>query len=180
MKNILEQIHEVQLKTFCQLETFRHKDYLKILPNKRRGLYWLWTNLSLDELQRDAVPNSSKEVPISRLISHRKDLNAICKIENSNYVVVYNGIGGYIKSESSGLRGRINQEVIGNGPTVGTLNILQNSDISRWAVSYFDFDAPENKYIIQQLNSTSPYLEYAKDLEMLWRLHYGSPILSRH
>lgn len=180
MKDILEQIHEVQLKSFCQLETFRHNDYLKILPTKRRGLYWLWTNLSLEELERDTVPNSRKEVPISRLISHRKELNSICKIERNNYVVVYNGIGGYNKSASSGLRGRINQEVIGNGPTVGTLNILQNSDISRWAVSYFDFDSPENAGIIKQLNSASPYLEYAKDLEMLWRVHYGTPILTRH
>jgi hypothetical protein len=180
MKDILEQIHEVQLKSFCQLETFRHNDYLKTLPTKRRGLYWLWTNLSLEELERDTVPNSRREVPISRLISHRKELNSICKIESSNYVIVYNGIGGYKKSVSSGLRGRINQEIIGNGETVGTLNIIKNSDISRWAVSYFDFDAPENAKIIKQLNSASPYLEYAKDLEMLWRLHYGTPILTRH
>jgi hypothetical protein len=181
MKNILEQMHDVQLKTFCSLETFRQKNYLKILPNKRRGLYWLWSNLSLDELEIDTIPPTRMEVPISRLISHRKQLNSICKIENYNYLVIYNGIGGYKKLPATfGLRERINQEVIGNGETVGTLNILQNSDISRWAVSYFDFDAPENNNIIQQLNSSSPYLEYAKDLEMLWRLHYGSPILSRH
>ncbi|MDI5899446.1 hypothetical protein [Flavobacterium yafengii] len=181
MKDIVEQIHKVQLESFCPLETFRHKDYLKTLPTNRRGLYWLWTNLSLNELERDTVPNSKKEVPISRLIGHRKQLNNICKIEKSNYLVVYNGIGGYNKSPASfGLRERINQEVIGNGPTVGTLNILQNSDVSRWAVSYFDFDAPENAEIIIHLNSDSPYLEYAKDLEMLWRLHYGTPILTSH
>jgi hypothetical protein len=181
MKDILEQIHEVQLKSFCQLETFRHNDYLKILQTKRRGLYWLWTNLTLEQLEYNTLPNSKKEVPISRLIEHRKQLNNICKIETSNYLIVYNGIGGYNKLPAkSGLRERINQEVIGNGETVGTLNILKNSDISKWAVSYFDFDAPENAEIIKQLNSASPYLEYAKDLEMLWRLHYGTPILTRH
>ena len=181
MRTIIEQIHDVQLKTFCSLEVFRSKDYLSILPNKRRGLYWLWSNLTLEELELNTLPHSRMEVPISRLISHRKELNGICKLENSNYVVVYNGIGGYKKIPASfGLRERIYQEAKANGNTVGTLNILQNSDISRWAVSYFDFDAPENKKIIQQLNSTSPYLEYAKDLEMLWRLHYGSPILTRH
>lgn len=181
MKDILEQIHKVQLKSFCQLETFRHKDYLKTLPTNRRGLYWLWTNLTLKELELNTIPNTRKEVPISKLITQRKELNNICKIETCNYLLVYNGIGGYIKEPATfGLRERISQEVIGNGKTVGTLNILKNSDLSKWAVSYFDFDAPENAEIIKQLNSSSPYLEYAKDLEMLWRLHYGTPILTRH
>ncbi|SEB02404.1 hypothetical protein SAMN05443667_115123 [Flavobacterium gillisiae] len=180
MKDILEKIHKVQLESFCKLETFRHKDYLKILPTNHRGLYWLWTSLTLDELQMNTLPNIRKEVPISRLVEHRKLLNNICRIEKNDYVVVYNGIGGYHKSKSSGLRERIKQEVKGNGETVGTLNILKNSDISKWAVSYFDFDAPENAEIIEELNSASPYKEYAKDLEMLWRLHYGTPILTRH
>lgn len=180
MKDILELIHKTQMNTFCSLEVFRQKDYLRKLPLNRRGMYWLWSNLSLEELELNTLPNSRKEVPISRLISHRKHLNNVCRVEKSNYVVVYNGIGGYNISKSSGLRERINQEVIGNGETVGTLNILKNSDISRWAVSYFDFDAPENAEIIKVLNSTSPYKEYAKDLEMLWRLHYGTPILTRH
>lgn len=180
MKDILEKIHKIQMQSLCTLETFRNKEYLKILPTNHRGLYWLWTNLTFEELQMNTLPNIRKEVPISRLVEHRKFLNNICTIEKNSYLVVYNGIGGYHKSKSFGLRERINQEVIGNGDTVGTLNILKNSDISKWAVSYFDFDADENVELVAELNSASPYFEYAKDLEMLWRLHYGTPILTRH
>ena len=180
-KNILEQIHESQLKTLVNLETFRNRDFIKTLPNRKRGLYWFWTSLSLEDLELKTKLAIKKEVPISKLISQRKDLNNICSIKKERFQVVYNGIGGYKKVPASfGLRERINQEVKANGPTVGTLNILQNSSIEHWAVSYFDFDAPENRGIIKQMKSESPYTEFAKDIEMLWRLQYGTPILTRH
>lgn len=183
-KNIVEAIHEAQLQTLVPLETFREKEYLKTLPTRNRGMYWLWTSLSFDDLERKtkiSTKEEHKEVPIKKLITQRKDLKNTCKIQFEDYVVVYNGIGGYKKEPASfGLRERINQEVKANGPTVGTLNILQNSNIKQWAVSYFNFDDPINEKIISQLNSKNPYIEFAKDLEMLWRLEYGTPILTRH
>jgi hypothetical protein len=181
MKSILEQINEVQLRTLCDLESFKNRNHLNSLPTKHRGLYWLWSNFTLDELENTTAININKEVPINQLISHRKNLNNICNIKVQDYLIVYNGIGGYNKLPAEfGLRERINQEIIANGTTVGTLNIQQRSDISRWAVSYFDFDSAENMHIIRELNSLNPYIEYGKNLEMLWRLHYGTPILTRH
>ena len=47
-------------------------------------------------------------------------------------------------------------------------------------MSFFDFDNPENQELLKVLNTTNPYQEYAKDLEMIWRLEYGTPILCRH
>ena len=178
--DILDRINQSQMETFVELEKFREKAFTKTLPTGQRGLYWLWTNLDYAELESQTKPNSNEEVPITQLVSQRKGLSKICNLEKEGYRVVYNGIGGYRKPGSFGLRERINQEVIGNGATVGTLNILQNSDITRWAVSYFNFDAPENKEIIEMLDTPEPYIKCGKDLETLWRLEYGTPILCRH
>ena len=177
---ILSRINRSQLETFVQLERFRERSYTSILPRRQRGLYWLWTDLSYEELETTTQKDSRMEVPIIRLVSQRKGLSKICNMENRGYKVVYNGIGGYKTAVSFGLRERINQEAKGNGPTVGTLNILQNSQIARWAVSYFNFDATENSEIIELLNTNEPYINCSKDLEALWRLQYGTPILCRH
>jgi hypothetical protein len=177
---VLERINESQLKTFTELQVFRDTSYTKILPTRQRGLYWLWTDLDYESLETSTRQNINAEVPISQLISQRKDLKMICGIKKDRFQVVYNGIGGYKTAKSFGLRERINQEVIGNGPTVGTLNILQNSDIKHWAVSYFNFDDSKNAEIIDLLDSQNPYLTHSKNLESLWRLQYGTPILCRH
>jgi hypothetical protein len=180
MKNIISDIHKAQLKTFCSLDSFLDKETCPLL-NKHRGLYWFWTDLSINDLAKGVEGNINKEVPIKKLIAHRKDLNFICKVKDKKFRIVYNGIGGYNKEPAKfGLRERIRQEFQGNGPTVGTLNIQRVSSSKNWAVSYFDFDAKENRNIIKKLKSENPYLDYAKDLEIMWRIEYGVPILCRH
>ena len=47
-------------------------------------------------------------------------------------------------------------------------------------VSFFDFDDPINLGIIKKLKSENPYTEFANDLETLWRLEFGHPILCRY
>lgn len=180
MKNIITDIHNAQLKTFCSLDSFLDKNTCPLL-NRTRGLYWFWTDIEISKLANGVKAHINKEVPIKKLINHRKDLNLICKVLNKNFRIVYNGIGGYKKEPAKfGLSERIRQEFQGNGPTVGTLNINRVSKSKNWAVSYFDFDAEENKDIVKKLKSKNPYLEYAKDIEMMWRIEYGTPILCRH
>jgi|SRR5690606_29425429 len=183
MKILINQIHENQLKTFCPLiDFYKNKVHYNILPKKHRGLYWLWTDVDFSEL-KNAVPRvNTQEVPINKLVTYREQLNNIARIEKDGFKIVYNGIGGYKKVPATfGLRERINQEIHCNDYRTGTLNILnRNFKIENWAVSFFDFDHPENKAILKVLNSESPYQDYAKDLEMIWRLEYGTPILCRH
>jgi hypothetical protein len=179
-KKIITTIHEEQLKTFCSMTDFRENG-LKNLPTKQRGLYWLWTDLTMVQLAKEAKPHENKEVPISSLLAQRDELQHVGRYYNEkNFRVVYNGVGGYKKTKSFGLRERINQEINANGPTVGTLNILKNSTVGNWGVSYFNFDEENNKELIPLLNFDDAYNTYAKDLEMIWRLEHGHPILCRH
>lgn len=179
-KNILHQINQKQIENFYTIDSFTAMG-TSILPQYKRGLYWIWTNTNLDEL-KNVIHHHKKEVPISKLINQRLGLNSICQIEHNGFKVVYNGIGGYkTNPKSFGLRERILQEFNSKSNQTGALNIRnRNENNSRWAVSFFNFDDEENKKLFPFLNEPEAYINYASDIEKLWRLEFGHPILCRH
>jgi hypothetical protein len=144
-------------------------------------MYWFWTDLSFELLEETISFENTKEVPIGKLVKSRKELNCISKVSKDDFIVVYNGIGGYrTETKSFGLRERINQEISCNDYRTGTLNLNRMFSLENWAISYFDFDDEENKQLLNILNTKEPYLDFAKELENLWRLEFGTPILCRH
>ena len=178
MKTLINQIQNEQLNHFYTLTEFINN---KPLATKRRGLYWLWTNLDFSELKKATPIKGSKEVPIDRLVEHRDGLNNITNINKDGFKIVYNGIGGYKKTPAAfGLRERINQEITCNDYRTGTLNLARRFKPENWAISFFDFDDEKNKAILKTLKTKDPYADCAKDLENLWRLEFGTPILCRH
>lgn len=202
-KTVLSCIHERQLKTLCTVSYFNDNLPIEKLPTKHRGLYWIWTSLSFEFLKKIKTNHNTKEVPIAKLVSERQGLKNICDIKKSievnnenriadnieevEFRIVYNGIGGYKReSKSSGLRERILQELNCNSPGTGTLNILNRSDSEKdwdikWAVSHFDFDDEDNIKILKSLECEGNlYDKYAKAIESNWRIEYGVPILTRH
>ncbi len=186
LKKLLNQIQEKQIKTFQLVSEFKNINNLPNLPTKHRGLYWIWTNHSIENLQRILTKPKTKEVPITELVSRRFELNNICNISQNGYKIVYNGIGGYKKEPPAfGLRERINQELKCSDKRTGTLNLLNRIDdcnsIDNWAISFFDFDDKHNQEILKTLEyEKNLYLEHSKNLEIDWRIEYGTPILTRH
>lgn len=181
-KEILQQVDKKQLETFCSLPKFLEAG-TQLLPVKSRGLYWLWTKLNFETLANCLDTEGHKgEVPIKQLIERRKNLEHVSKIKIENFLIVYNGIGGYkVDTKGYGLRGRILQELRAKNVNTGSLNLMNRGFREEdWAVSFFDFDAPENQTIVKMLQSENCYSDFAADLEMLWRLEYGHPILCRH
>lgn len=191
-KQLITTINEKQIKTFKNLVDFRGIKQSS-LPTKRRGMYWIWSNLTLDELAKIdkstkiKIKPNTKEVPIKELVSRRRNLKNSCKVNYNGYTVVYNGIGGYKKEPpAAGLRKRINQEINCSSNRTGTLNLENRFDdfntIENWAVSFFDFDDEENKEILKKspIEGTNFYLDHAKNLEIDWRVEFGTPILTRH
>lgn len=185
IKKVLDEINKIQQQKICTVNEFRNNPKL----GKGRGIYWIWTNLTFDELRTTKQNPDAKEVPIEKLINEREELKFICNMKIKDFRVVYNGIGGYkgktvTEKYSYDLRGRINQEFYSKDLRTGTLNIGNRSNIDNWAVSYFDFD--KNEEIIKMLlpepkeKNKSYYEEYANMLEMNWRIEYGHPILNRY
>ena len=138
------------------------------------GFYWLFTNYSINEIQRCDRGNQTGSVDMKQLALHHEGLKHICKIECHGFRLVYNGIGGLGKKKTGGLKERILQEFNG-GEKTGSLAIKKTSlrDLSRWRYSYVtitltDSDFPDIKYD-----------EWSLILERLWRLHYGWPLLCK-
>jgi hypothetical protein len=179
-KSVLQQIQQRQLETFCTLEKFLREGTF-LLPRRKRGLYWLWTRLDYDLLSL-ARDNHKSEVPFIKLIAQRSKLNYLSTIEHDGYKIIYNGIGGYKTNPPKfGLRERILQELNSMDHRTGTLNILNRFDNKEdWGISFFDFDNEKNKLIFNFLNNDDAYLKYASDIEKLWRLEFGHPILCRY
>ena len=183
MKNLIQRINKIQKKQLYTLKEMRAH-----LKTKQRGLYWIWTNLDFETLKstrKDKLETIEKpkqrEVPISKLVNQRAKLTSISTVQKNGFRIVYNGVGGYLtKTKGFGLRERINQEFKCNDHRTGTLNITRGFDLDNWRVSFFNFDDKENIKQFDFLKEKDNYLKYAKDLETIWRLEYGFPILCRH
>lgn len=190
-RKIIEQIHESQKSTIVSLKDFRAKGADKgvdILKTQSRGLYLLWCRTNFNDITIVLAAEGSAHVPIKRLLDSRKGLNHVCKIKENGFTIVYNGICGYThwKSTSAyGLGGRINQECASNDTKTGTLNFLNRGfEIEDWKVNYFNLDDTKNDSILKlldlKLDKAELYQKTANTLEILWRLHYGTPIFCRH
>lgn len=176
MKELIQKINKIQQKHLFTLKEMRAH-----LKTKQRGLYWIWTDLNMTVLEKSNPRKNTQEVPISKLVNQRKNLTMITNITHNNFKIVYNGIGGYLsETKSFGLRERINQEFNCNDYRTGTLNIINRFNPDNWRVSFFNFDDKENIKQFNFLKEKDNYSNYAKDLETIWRLEYGFPILCRH
>ena len=165
-KDFLKRINDEQRSTFCPLEVFRKAPYP--LATHRQGLYWIWTNLSDDDLIAIRDDEETARVPISKLVQERRNLENICKEKKEGFRIIYNGIG-------SGLRERINQELNCSSMATGSL-ALQTRGVKdeNLRISFFDFG--DNKHILGDYN----YLDDAESIEINWRVEFGIPILSRY
>jgi|GEM_PF-5754662 len=178
----INKIHRKQLDKFYKLDEFN----INALKPKQRGLYWIWSSLSNEELSKALHIKGSKHIDISKMIIQRDGFNHICKIQhptNPEFRIIYNGIGGYKKTtkNNSGLRERILQEFNATGKNTGTLSIKSTElDLAKFAVTFFNFDENNNTNELPFLNGVDAYLKYSSDMEKLWRLQFGIPILCMH
>lgn len=169
-----------------QIEHFRQERFLKISRNQRNhlaiessppkktaGFYWIYTNYSQFDLEQQQGPACNNAVNIGKLAHLHCDLANICNIRTGEFRIVYNGIAGV----GTGIRERLGQHFNG-GKGTGSLAILRTvlSDLSRWRVSYATLEETE---ILPHENRAN-FDEVAKDVERMWRLNYGWPILCTH
>lgn len=178
-KRIVELIHRHQSNNVITFDVQNGRTVLTgNLPRGASGLYWFWTTYSIEELSHCTRPlHMTGEVNIGQLVTERNELEHVCQVTSDDeFRVVYNGKGGGT-TNGYGLRERILQEIRGQEGT-GSLSILNSSvnDHSRWRITYLDF---EDEAFLNQLGEDISYQNEGGTFEMLWRLHYGWPILCR-
>jgi len=170
-------LNKIELKRKLSLINFHKNGNDRLVmsnppPVKASGLYWIYTSYSLNELKSCTPSNDTGAIQINELAKLHDGLEYVCKISDQNYRVVYNGIAG----NSCGIRQRIRQHFNG-GQGTGCLSISKSSlnDLSKWRVSYVTIDSE----LPEDIQVPASYNEHAKNIERMWRLRYGWPLLCR-
>jgi hypothetical protein len=145
---------------------------IKPLPDKVAGMYWLYTNYTIEDLKDCTVSTDIGAIPIARIANLHKNLPHVSAMEIDGFKLVYNGIAG----TGLGLRGRVHQHFNG-GKGTGCLSITKSSvnNLDKWRVFYVTLDHKSNT----SHNIKTDYSLHAKELERVWRLTYGWPLLCR-
>lgn len=140
-------------------------------PTKASGMYWIYTDYPVEVLQECTQSPQKGAVDIGRLARQHEGLAHVCTIAVSGFRVVYNGVAG----GKCGLRERIHQHFNG-GEGTGALSICRSSlaELAHWRVSYVLYSPGESD---QPEVACDP--DYHRDLERLWRLQHGWPLLCR-
>lgn len=171
---MLQQIEDIRKKErLLSVSRNAHGNLaIKPLPAKVAGMYWLYTNYTIEDLKNCTVSTDIGAIPIAHIANLHKNLPHVSKIEIGGFQLVYNGITG----TGLGLRGRVHQHFNGGNGT-GCLSITKSlvNNLDRWRVSYVTLDPKSNT----SHNIKFDYSLYAKDLERMWRLTYGWPLLCR-
>lgn len=143
-------------------------DEVKLIEAHKYGLYWIYTDYLLEDVKNSNPSKHEKAIKINFLAKLHEDLPNICKIENEKFQLVYNGIAGPRTEKGKGVRERLLQH-FGNGSAntgciaIGSTNL---NKLKKWKFSYAELTKNE-------------YEKYSKDLERIWRLKYGWPLLCR-
>jgi hypothetical protein len=135
-------------------------------------MYWIYTDYKVNELKACETSDNSGAIPIARLAKMHEGLPHVSTLSIRGFQLVYSGIAG----PALGLRGRIHQHFNG-GQGTGCLSILKSTlcDLDRWRLSFVAFGALAGDEHDVQVD----YSTQAKDLERMWRLTYGWPLLCR-
>jgi len=153
-------------------------------PRNISGFYFLYTSYSLDEIQSCTPSPTTKAVEMNRLASLHAHYAHTCEVKvmdgNEEFWLVYNGIGGS-SSPEYGLRERLLQEFRAVDET-GSLAIRGSSlnDLSKWRYSFVTIKYDRQDSRSCDLPNNWYYLDYGKEIERVWRLKNGWPLLCRH
>jgi len=137
------------------------------IPSKASGFYWIYTKLSLAQFIDTPTPLNPVHIDLSLMATVHKNLEWIIKQNNSDYWCVYNGKGTDLKARMSA--GFTNTD----GET-GKLALTRCFKECEFRV----------KFIV--CNSNDPncgvdnsFADLQRNLERVWRLNFGWPLLSR-
>lgn len=165
----INRLQEARLRSIT-----RHNDRLKLIDGpatKIDGLYWIYTTHSDADLLAAAPSPKASAVNFGAMVNRHAFLSHVCRHSVGGYRLVYNGIGGLGPKGHGGLRERILSEFRGAKGT-GSLAITDSSldKLDNWRYSYVLWSEIE-------LPQPQTYRGFAETLELLWRVHYGWPVL---
>ncbi|MGL5842516.1 MAG: hypothetical protein ACRCYK_12055 [Aeromonas hydrophila] len=163
---MLSKIKQINSKLKYQKYHTLQETKLKI-PIEANGFYWIYTKLSIEKLIESAAPINQVHVDLSLMASTHQGLKSIIKQTKSDYWCIYNGKGTNLKK-------RISAAFTNTNGATGKLALTRVFKEDEFRVKFIVCNSSNTDYGI---NDSFGDLE--RDLERVWRLNYGWPILCR-
>ena len=163
MKSVIEEIDKkLQSQELVSLAKAKSN-----IANSDSGFYWIYTQQSLKKFAECDPPTNPVHIDFSLMAKIHTGLESIITESDNDYWCIYNGKGNKLEQ-------RISAGFTNTAGATGKLALLR----------CFAEDDFRIKYIICQNSSqkhgiTESYSELQRDLERVWRLHYGWPFLCR-
>ena len=163
MKEIVEEIHSIlDMQEYSTLT-----DAKKNIPTKSSGFYWIYTRLPLIKFSEASKPTNTAHVDFSLMASNHNELNYIVKQTDLDYWCVYNGKG-------TDLKARISAGFTNTSGKTGKLALTRCFKEEDFRVKYIICSDSE-----LDCGISNSYKSTQRDLERVWRLNYGWPLLCR-
>jgi hypothetical protein len=137
------------------------------IPSKASGFYWIYTKLPIKRFIHSSKPINPVHVDFSLMASAHQGLKSIIEQNGSEHWCVYNGKGTNLKVRMSAA---FTNTIGGTGKLALT--------------RLFKEDEFRIKFIVCDSNNTNYGVSDSfdclqRDLERVWRLNYGWPLLCR-
>ena len=163
MKTLIEVVDKkLQTQDLITLQAAKDE-----ISTSASGFYWIYTKLPLNQFLNAKRPSNTAHIDFSQMAKLHKGLNSVIAQSNNDYWCIYNGKGKQLKTRlSAGFKNTIG--------VTGKLALTRCYNENDFRI----------KFIICQSNNashgiTEKYDDVQRDLERVWRLHYGWPLLCR-
>jgi len=137
------------------------------IPSRASGFYWIYTKLPITEFINSPKPNNPAHVDFSLMSSAHQGLKWVIEQNGSEHWCIYNGKG-------TNLKDRLSAAFTNTDGQTGKLALTR----------HFKEDDFQIKFIVCSNNNTDYGVSESfdciqRDLERVWRLNYGWPLLCR-
>lgn len=157
-----------EIESQLNQQEYMHLDDLKLqVPASASGFYWIYTKLNIQRFLESPDPINPKHVNFRQLSSVHKGSKYVVQQKEDEYWCIYNGKGKQLKN-------RIVAEFSNTSGKTGTLALSRCFQATDFRIKYVMCDNPNNSKGILPVYSC---LE--RDIERVWRLNNGWPLLCR-
>lgn len=143
------------------------EDAKKAIENSSSGFYWIFTSLSYVDFQKASPPENIAHVDYSEMARVHKGLKHVIQSSEKDYWCIYNGKARQLKNRMYAAF------TVTNGGT-GKLSLERCFKKEDFKVKYIICDSDDPLYGIKY-----KYSGIEQNLERVWRLNYGWPLLCR-
>ena len=163
MKSLIERINKkLESQDLITLQGAK-----SAIPTSAEGFYWIYTKLPLSRFSSAPSPSNEVHIDFSLMAKLHKDLSSVIAQQNKDYWCIYNGKGKQLKY-------RLGAGFTNTNGATGKLALTRCFKEDDFRIKYILCESKDSDHGIKE-----KYVDVQRDLERVWRLHYGWPFLCR-